>query len=302
MKNFFRLWLIPMLLFCNAEVALAAGDLESDFSNRGGIVYTRHNMSQSSLPTKGETMNRYRNNYGEVCVYCHTPHGANTNAAAPLWNRKLSTDTTYVTYDKLNTTTLTMEVSQPGASSLPCLSCHDGSQATDAIINMPGSGQYSSAADPRTWIANTALGQSKSTSHMSLSATGCLSCHAPDKGELGEAATDFSVFVIGTDLRNDHPVGVLFPASGNGTDWNTPTGKVEKGTKVTKFFDEGPANGRMDKGEIRLYDDGKGASVECASCHDPHGVPSAGANSVNNPTFLRRPNIDSAVCMTCHNK
>lgn len=301
MKNSLRLWLILILSFGNVKVALAAGDLPTGFSNQGGITNTRHNMTQSSLPGKGGSMLAFRNNYGEVCVYCHTPHAANTGAAAPLWNRKLPTDTTYNTYDKLNTSTLTMAVSQPGASSLPCLSCHDGSQAIDAIINMPGSGQYSSAADPTTWKANLELGQTEAGSHHKLSADGCLACHAPGTA-LGGSATDFSVFVIGTDLRNDHPVGVLFPASGNGTDWNTPTGTVQKGVKVTKFFDVGPANGNMDKSEIRLYDDGRGASVECASCHDPHGVPSGGPNSVNNPTFLRRSNVDSAVCMTCHNK
>jgi mono/diheme cytochrome c family protein len=305
MKIFLQLGFISILLSGTVNVVLAANDVPSRFTNMGGVLNTRHNMSQSTESLQGgATMNNFRNNYGQVCVYCHTPHGANTSAAAPLWNRNLPTTTVYSTYDKLNTTSLTMAVSQPGASSLPCLSCHDGSQAIDAIINMPGSGQYNataSAANAATWIP-TVAGQSKSNAHLNL--VGCISCHNGDAaGIYAGLATDFSVFLIGTDLKNDHPVGILFPTvSGNGTDWNTPGGAVTRGAQVTKFFDVNPADGRMDKGEIRLYDDGKGASVECASCHDPHGVPSAGPGSVINPTFLRKSNADSAVCMTCHNK
>ena len=29
----------------------------------------------------------------EVCVFCHTPHGANTSASAPLWNKGVTTTT-----------------------------------------------------------------------------------------------------------------------------------------------------------------------------------------------------------------
>lgn len=304
MKIFRGLGLV-LILSGAVQVVLAANEVPTQFSNMGGISNTRHNMTQSTEQSgnSGSTMNAFRNRYGEVCVYCHTPHGANASVAAPLWNRNLPTSTVYVTYDKLNTSSLTMAVNQPGASSLPCLSCHDGSQAIDAIINMPGSGQYSATADPTTWQP-TRAGQLKSGQHRTL--LECMACHASDGGALGlgtGVATDFSVFVIGTDLKNDHPVGVLFPAvSGTGTDWNTPSGTVTRGANVTKFFDQDPTDGRMDKGEIRLYDDGNGASVECASCHDPHGVPSAGNGTVINATFLRKSNTASAVCMTCHNK
>lgn len=58
----------------------------------------------------------------------------------------------------------------------------------------------------------------------------------------------------------------------------------------------------MDKGDIRMYGVGTDSRVECASCHDPHGVPSAGPGSTFNPTFLRKPNIGSTVCLTCHTK
>lgn len=286
--------------------AFAQNDVPTGFTNQGGIANTRHNMSQSTESTNsGATMNPFRNRYGEVCVYCHTPHGANTNAGVPLWNRSLPTGTTYQTYDLLNTSTLTQTVSQPGAASLPCLSCHDGSQATDAIINMPGSGQYNATPNPTLWnpVAAGYPAGFKSGQHRTM--VQCMACHAPDGGPIGlglGVATDFTVFNIGTDLRNDHPVGVNFPTtSGVGTDWNTPSGSVARGAVVTKFFDEN-TNGRMDKGDIRLYGSGVDSRVECASCHDPHGVPSGGAGSTMFPTFLRKTNTASTVCLTCHNK
>ena len=69
----------------------------------------------------------------EVCVFCHTPHGASQADAAgtplrgPLWNRRVPDGATYTPYtsssldaqsilDGLNAT--------PGGSSKLCLSCH----------------------------------------------------------------------------------------------------------------------------------------------------------------------------------
>ena len=130
-----------------------------------------------------------------------------------------------------------------------------------------------------------------------------MACHNADPNGLGAGvATDFTVFYIGTDLRNDHAVGITFPTStGPSTVWNTPGGTVTKGTVVTKFYDEN-GNGRMDKGDIRMYGNGTESRVECASCHDPHGVESSGSGSTFFPTFLRKSNTGSAVCLTCHNK
>lgn len=68
-----------------------------------------------------------------------------------------------------------------------------------------------------------------------------------------------------------------------------------------RFFDTN-ANNRPDKSEIRLYDTGGGFEVECATCHDPHGVPSSGPGSQFNPTFLRVSNAGSSLRLACHTK
>lgn len=284
-------------------------DLATKFSNQGGIVNTRHNMTQrqASGGPSGQIMDPYRNDYGEVCVYCHTPHAANANVTLPLWNRTLKT-TTYTTYEQAGTSTLTQTVNQPGPTSLACLSCHDGQTAVDSIINLPGSGGYSAAqisSQSNTFLNNnwTNPRGTDATVHAGMApapneALGCLACHSSTAGIVGAGATDFKVFAIGTDLRNDHPVGVSFPsASGPGTDFNAPTATQGSST----YFDL-DGDGRMDKDEIRFYDSGAGAKVECASCHDPHGVSPTGASGTFNPTFLRISNSGSAVCLTCHSK
>jgi hypothetical protein len=322
----------------------AAGDLGTGFSNLGGISNTRHNLTQSTANSlnAGETdplsvsktMGAYRNNYNEVCVYCHTPHGANTQVALPLWNRT-HLGNEYQTYDTLGTSTLTSAIDQPGLNSLACLSCHDGTLPVDSIINAPGSGGYSAAQQTTSSVTflnlwNNTVGQD-AAQHMSLDGqfdvlpgsglhlyTGsnnvlgiadggsCLSCHAPNTLTPG-GATSFQVFSIGTDLTNDHPVGVVLPPNGDGTDFNSPTASrpasTATGTGVDWFDLDG--DNRPDSNEIRFYSyasAGNVPRVECASCHDPHGVSATVFAGEINPSFLRVRNDGSAVCLTCHVK
>ena len=299
-----RIWmqsLVVLALPVLAAEALAGSREDTEFLNQGGISFTRHNLTQRQPGgggPNGALMDGVRNNYGEVCVYCHTPHGANRTTTAPLWNRTMLA-TSYTTYDTLNTSTLTQTVTTPGANSLTCLSCHDGTTAIDSVINMPGSGRYQASQETTqdnafldTWAPTDTF--EHNTMNESTGSGSCLSCHS-NPGSTA-AAQDFDVFAIGTDLTNDHPVGITFPTSSpdfNVTDGTTPTGDT--------FFDAN-ANGRMDPGDIRLYETGDGPEVECASCHDPHGVPSAGPGSTFNATFLRIDNAGSAVCLTCHIK
>lgn len=286
--------------------ASAGPDQPTKFTNQGTIANTRHNLTQRPPdvgplgPITAGLMDPSRNDYGEVCVYCHTPHGANAQIALPLWNRTVKTNT-YTTYNQLGTSTITQPIGQPGANSISCLTCHDGTTAVDSIINMPGSGRYSAAQETGaggseafldSWTGNAS--QQHQTLALGLGGGTCLSCHSPDG--VFEQATDFTVFSIGLDLRNDHPVGVRFPTSN--TDFNVTNATSSRGDT---FFDK-DGDARMDKDEVRLYETGDGPEVECASCHDPHGVPSGGTGSVFNPTFLRVSNAGSSLCMTCHVK
>ena len=272
-------------------------DLPTQFSNSGGIANTRHNLAQRGRLPGQDTINNpgimdpYRNDYGEVCVYCHTPHGANSTLTAPLWNRTMPT-TPYQTYAALGSTTLTQPVSEPGVNSLTCLSCHDGTLAVDSIINMPNVTPSGEVSPNFNTDANRDTAQNLSflngwnnegtdaTQHLGLDAqnpgNGCLACHSADAGV----------------------VGVRYPSPGPNVDFNIPT----VSNPEVAFFDDG--NGRVDTDEVRLYDTGEGYEVECASCHDPHGVPSGGpgTNTSHNPSFLRVDNSGSSLCLTCHTK
>lgn len=329
-------------LFCSA-MAVADGWVpivapgqtayQTKASLNRSIANTRHNLTQSFNPSASIVMTvAARNNYGEICVYCHTPHGANSQVKAPIWNRTINTGE-YIIYDKLRT--LNRPIGQPGANSLTCLSCHDGTIAIDSIINMPGSGGYNSGQQatvdkgwlntwpnrglpgpdgaPPTLISSPSMHAEMGNEYPSsasqtppTSQTGkCALCHFEDT-----ALPDFRVFVIGTDLRNDHPIGILFPdtfGAGTGVDFNQPTGSV---VGKMKYFDKN-GNSHPDTNEPRLYDTGEGPEVECASCHDPHGIPVNGPGTQFIPSFLRVSNGNanspgdgspSGLCLTCHDK
>jgi len=300
----------PALLLALMLWGNAAPGAPSKAGNMGGIVNTGHNLTQSYLGGGAGWMSLSRNDYVEVCVYCHTPHGANSNVALPLWNRTIKT-TAYTTYDTLGTSSLTQPVSQPGVNSLVCLSCHDGQIATDSVINMPGSGRYqaSQAGSQNNAFLNAwpgGPGGSFYGGHGTLEVSAnafnrygeCQSCHSIAGDQHDPSTTPaFDAFYIGTDLTNDHPVGIRFPAAGPGVEFNQPTA-----TGNTIAFFDSDGNGHADPKNVRLYNSSNGYQVECASCHDPHGVPSGAKGSLFNPSFLRVSNSGSALCQTCHSK
>lgn len=268
------------------------------------ITGSKHDLTAATggaatkfTPTAGDS---------EICVFCHTPHGSDTSASVPLWNRKLAV-TAYTTYNTLGTSSMVGGTAKVGSVSVACLSCHDGLTAMNtAIMNAPGSGNYNAAGG--TWAGTWSAGGT-----------------IPAGG----------ITNIGTDLKNDHPVGVQYaggplaatlPAAGTdyttglfrNADFNTAKSANVNG-KVVWWVDSGTAAGTRDKADMQLYtrnpttDLGNGTNgtsviadfglaqnvdqpfVECASCHDPHG-------GVTGTTFLRKSNAGSAVCLACHVK
>ncbi len=281
-------------------------------TNSGSIVITRHNLTLSFISSGfGFAMNAYRNQYAQVCVYCHTPHGASSQLQAPLWNRTVNPANTYTSYSSQS---LTQVAANPGDASLTCLSCHDGSLPVDSIINMPGSGLYDK--NQETTVSNTFLNAWNNVNsslqmgfgancgnspcfHSPLGTEGntgeqggtCMECHN-NNNQFG--IPEFSAFILGSNLSNDHPVGVQYPDP-EIYDFQPGLSNVNN----VSFFDLDGDN-RPDNNEIRLYDRGNGARVECASCHDPHGVDGGDGRFI--PSFLRVISDNSTICLTCHVK
>lgn len=247
-----------------------------------GISSTKHNLGSTQVAPN----NRFSGT-AEICVFCHTPHGADTTAVVPLWNRTL-TGTTYQTYDSLGTTTLDGKTATVGSVSIACLSCHDGVQSMSAVINAPGSGTAGDAA----WAAGTWSGTTVQGS-----------------GSLAVTA----ITNLGTDLRNDHPIGIQYGGGGlkastgaagtmGDADFIRPSFTTIGSTPVWWVDTEATASTTRQKTDMILYTRAAGSYtgqteaepfVECASCHDPHST---------NSTFLRIQNTGSAVCLSCHVK
>ncbi len=259
----------------------------------GGSALAAISNTKHNLGTTGTGANHVTSGTDELCVFCHTPHAANTSVAAPLWNKNTPSNT-YTTYAS---TTIDGETNQPGSVSLACLSCHDGTQAMDNIINAPGSGGLTAdggGADglSYTWASGGTI----------------------DAGGFGRL--DATIANLGVDLSNDHPISIQYggggvtgcssstttPGSGTGTlqdvDFNA-TSCAQIGAQTVWWVDTSAGTAAREKTDMILYtrSDFSGAaqepSVECASCHDPHS---------ENATFLRVANTGSAVCLACHDK
>ncbi len=128
------------------------------------------------------------------------------------------------------------------------------------------------------------------------------------------------IAMLGTDLTNDHPVGIQYCGGGVSTgsastsaastgtcrdaDFVAPTSGTIGGATAWWVDNATGGSAARQKTDMILYaraptltgdsESGKYQPfVECASCHDPHST---------NTTFLRISNSQSAVCLTCHNK
>lgn len=223
----------------------------------------------------------------EVCVFCHTPHGSNTNATVPLWNKVLVGPATYTQYSTLQTPSFDSTEADVGSVSLACLSCHDGTQAMDVVINLPGSGGYSLGGNQ---VDPTAIGQMTGTPVPNL--TQDLTDDHPismQYGGGGPLATDAD----GTFPRANLGDSDFFPpekdtVNGNPIWWvDSPVGTTGTREKTDMIL-----YARNDLGTVQPF-------VECGSCHDPHNDATKGPTTV---AFLRIDNTASQICTTCHDK
>lgn len=105
----------------------------------GAVSGTKHDLSSatgyagSSQDSTGGT---------EICVFCHTPHGAatgNPTPYLPLWNRTIkavAVNSVYNTSKTLSPEAVSVTTADvAGIDAALCLSCHDGSSLTDALNN-----------------------------------------------------------------------------------------------------------------------------------------------------------------------
>lgn len=211
-----RIVTVPLTVFLTGAAMLFSGAASAQAIMSG----TAHDFSDDGFTN-------------EICVVCHTPHNALTEAEAgagagelgPLWNRTLTQVTDYTLYTeftRVGSDINAVGFGQPTGVSKLCLSCHDGTIAIDSFgrnaDNSVNTGGTTFVFDIN---ANANIGE----------------------GEL----TGFT-----GDLSNDHPVAFTFPDQ-------TQDPEIEA-------FAGGLVNGTLP-----LFGAG-GNQMECATCHDVHAT------------------------------
>ncbi len=197
------------------------------------VVGTRHDLSTGTTT--------------RVCVFCHTPHTANPDLNGPLWNRA----GTPLTFTPYGSPTMETVPGQPSPVSALCLGCHDGVISQVTVYGVVFDNKHH-------LLRNDGFPDTTSSPN-------CERCHS------NFYSGKPSVLALGTDLSDDHPISMDYPA---GAKFNVPP-DLQNGWGI---------------GDVRLV----GGKVECVSCHNVHD------NTI--PPFLVKNNTGSAVCMTCHNK
>lgn len=268
------------------------------------VTRTKHNLSaaapdqilsSSTEPRPGTSRDVFSPETTEICVFCHTPHGAQSAATsqlrAPLWNRNLS-QASYQLYDQVWSRSFEGQLNsnQPTGYSRLCLSCHDGTIALGALRNAPGSGGFNPNPEQNPPVQiDYAPGVTAPFPFGSI----------PE----GSGTATGNTRRLGVDLRNDHPISFIF---------DTNLVLVDKELVDPKSPPDRPANEPLYPagiGPMRRYpgaDFNAGVpannSIQCTSCHNPH--------QVNYPKFLRANWLHNApehsgeqiICLFCHDK
>ncbi len=287
-----KAFILFSLLLLPAEGVRSQENIEED------ILNTKHNLS-ATLPTKPlpsilpqafpQQRNVFTPETTEICVFCHTPHGANLKAAqeirAPIWNRNLSTQR-YTMYDQVWSKSFEgkLNTGQPSGFSRLCLSCHDGTIALGSVINKPGSGGLNDV--PFTMQPPTQVTM-----------------------PVGSGIFTGDTRYLGTNLTNDHAISFVFDSTlaaidGELVNPGPPPGKINDPTPLAPLGGYQASAKRAEGNTPGIFD-----SVQCTSCHNPHAV--------TYPKFLRAPILNHAsdpsnsglnhptqqlICLFCHDK
>ena len=257
------------------------------------IVNSKHNLSISSPGTVHATTE------SDVCIFCHTPHGATTDG--PLWNRQLSA----AIYKPYSSLTLKAVVGQPNGSSRLCLSCHDGTVALGLVRSRPGGivmnnlampaglnnvGTDLSGDHPVSFTYNAALVSAKGglrdpntlPPEVALDRSGqlqCTSCHDPHNDQYGKFLVMDNT---GSKLCTSCHVMSAWPASSHAV-----SGKMLPVALVSQLQPKSAG--------VQSQAAAPAASVAhtaCASCHVPHAAGAQGN--------LMRFSAPEKNCIDCH--
>ncbi|MDH4283776.1 MAG: cytochrome c3 family protein [Gallionellaceae bacterium] len=244
-------WRVTVYITAGALLLTSGGVLGARISDVRG---TKHNLSaaadgssyqggivpERTVKAKTET---------EICVFCHTPHGAAVELT-PLWNRQLSS-ATYIPYTSsaLDANILQGTLDQPGGSSKLCLSCHDGTLAIGNVNVLNG--------------ASSGVPGAQTIEMLGTDIGGVI---APGSGEDTGYTRN-----IGVDLTNDHPISVSYTSA---------LAERDGELRMVDSHQRYPAGfgsiigvrtiGLKPKAPLEQTGAGGVGQVQCGACHDPH--------------------------------
>ena len=250
------------------------------------IRNTKHNFSSTVTPNilgGGDQRTVRSQSESEICIFCHTPHGANVSEG-PLWNREIPASSSYTVY---SSGSIDSSIQQPNGVSKLCLSCHDGSIAIGSVRNRAGSGGFN-------------------TSNITMQGTGSGGVMAPGEG----TTTGYTRF-LGKDLSNDHPISLTYNSA-----LVTADGEMRDPTEnPIRVRGLTPRPTKQDihlQPAVRNNPTSNTGQVQCVSCHDPHIRDTTNENI----KFLRLNRLQKArpdgsntflpatdiICLACHTK
>ena len=244
----------------NIKLSVLAGVLLASSAAFGGIVGSPHDLSGVTYTDSNATLG----DNGEICVYCHTPHGASkTMDGAPLWNKQDVNGSTFTLYGATLGSVDNATDATVNNQSLACLSCHDGVSSIDSIVNAPGSGFNTIAGT--TAIQDNPAGYS-------------------------------GIANLTQDLTNTHPISIKYVPTTNASLKITSSSLSNwSGAATISDLLRGVDGDRVECGSCHDPHNGYGTLAA-----DIYGTgKTTRATEVN---FLRHSNAGSALCLGCHDK
>jgi predicted CXXCH cytochrome family protein len=226
---------------------------------------------------------------GDICSFCHTPHGSDKKN--PLWSHKLS-DAVYTIYQS---TSLDAKVGQPTGMSKLCLSCHDGVVAlthkikgkekekggiyitagalnlgTDLSDDHPISFVYSDSLTSKDRQIRPPLNLPKELKLDKFNELQCTTCHDPHDNQYGD-------FLVMNNIKS-----AMCISCHNMDGW--PLSSHESSSAAVLAADDN----YLKKSKYNSVEDNA-----CSSCHRPH---LAGGNQ-----RLLHFEKSEKNCLNCHN-
>ncbi|QWV92412.1 hypothetical protein KP004_14520 [Geomonas oryzisoli] len=279
-----------------AGLAIGAAVAQGADSTGKGIVGSVHDLSGRGTGASGYNVS----DPGQrICAFCHSPHhSANTNLEqsdtvanldgtaagttyniyAPLWSRDMSNQKVPDAYvsQTFNPSSLGKPYDPLIGPSRLCLTCHDGTIALDSYYgnkSMVAVQTFDEFNGPEGGGGVKSIGIAADPKGLS------------NDHPIGMRYSDF----LGAKDENDTPYE-LMPTSTNFVD----TTNTKTAWTVQSVLYRDP----MDSTNVKDF-------VTCASCHDVHNGNAVGnkAPASNMRGFLLYGSqVNSAFCLTCHNK